>query len=67
MKKVTIYFKSGNKLSFKCKEFTFKSDTNGTNQSINIIGIELYQVMIDASQIESYTVKKCFSWNLKSL
>ena len=58
MKKVTIYFKSGNILKLKCKKFRMYLDGNSRNLEIetssNILGH-----MVDLSEIEAYTVKKC--------
>jgi len=57
MKKVTILFKSGNKLVLKCKEFdiTIESD----KRKLNIVEPNIDAWMIDLVQIEAYTVTRC--------
>lgn len=59
MKKVTIYFKSGNKLIFKCKNFEFNYDKTSDKRKIEIEGANIDSWMIDAQEMESYTVKQC--------
>ena len=57
MKKVTIFFKSGNKLVFKCKSFNFT--IKETKKILTIEG-EGMDWMIDANEMEAYTVKTSF-------
>ena len=60
MKKVTIYFKSGNVVRLKCKKFIFTLDRATDQRTLNIIECNLEAWMLDLSEIEAYTVTKCF-------
>lgn len=63
MKKVKVYFKSGNTLSIRCEKFEFYYDNNNNNRNIRIIKPNKVEWMMDASQIEAYTIKNClFYW-----
>lgn len=57
MKKVTILFKSGNKLVLKCKVFEIYFQNNERKLNIETSQIEAW--MIDLKEIEAYTVKWC--------
>ena len=58
MKKVTIYFKSGNNLSFKCEKFDFDFKQS-TGRTVSITGA-FSAWLIDAMEIEAITVKDCW-------
>lgn len=60
MKKVTIYFKSGNVLNLKCRDFIFTVDKDGTNRELSLIAPNFNEWMFDLGQIECYIIKKTF-------
>ena len=60
MQKVKIFFKSGNILVFKCKSFDFKYEKNTYKREIEIEGANINQWMIDANEIEAFTIKQCW-------
>ena len=60
MKKVTLYFKSGNKIKFKCKELEFDYDKQGVKRSLILTSPTFEEWMFDLSQLEAYIVKKCW-------
>lgn len=59
MKKVTVYFKSGNKVSFKASKFDLVTRDNGERR-LNIENISLDGWMFDLNQIECFTITKCW-------
>lgn len=59
MKKVTVYFKSGNSVSFKAKKFNLIiTGKNRENRQLIIEGVS-FEWMFDLDQIECYIVKRC--------
>lgn len=59
MKKITIYFKSGNMMRFKCKTFEFTIDKNSDKRELKMTNVDMEQWMIDLSEIEAFTIRKC--------
>lgn len=57
MKKVTILFKSGNKLVLKCKVFDLT--INGDKRDLKMESDNYNGWMIDLNQIEAVTIVKC--------
>ena len=59
-KKITIYFKSGNKMKLKCKTFDFVIDNETNSRQLEMTGVNKYEWSIDLVEVEGYTVNKCF-------
>ena len=60
MKKVTFYFKSGNKLKLRCKTFRFTYEEKTKKGMLEMTGVNKVEWMIDLSELEGYTISKCF-------
>jgi len=60
LKRVIIYFKSGNKMRLKCKTFDFVIDKETNNRQLKMTDVNKYEWMIDLAEVEGYTVNKCF-------
>lgn len=60
MKKVTILFKSGNKLVLKCKVFDLQIEGERRNLTMESDNYESW--MFDLNQIESVITKRCWCW-----
>ena len=60
MKKVTIYFKSGNKMFFKCKEIIFDISQPIGERTMSVTGGSFERVAIDFTEVEAITVKDCW-------
>ena len=56
MKKVRIYFKSGNKMTIRCRKFEYTIDKDGKKNLEIDTWYEYY--MFDLDQIEAYLVEK---------
>lgn len=59
MKKVTLYFKSGNIIKLKCKELVFTFDNISGKKTIDFIKPNIDVWMIDLNELEVYIVKDC--------
>lgn len=66
MRKVTIYFKSGRKVSFRCKNFDFNVESSSNKRSLEMNGVPkpIERWMIDLTEIECFIVKRCYFYYL---